>query len=310
VMEDDRFYISSTNVDSKDCPHHFDGSIAFRNCSRHWVIEDFKFNDLPDANNLRLTPTSKHDFVGWGNSMDLMQSFIPKSPMPGDEMNQIIDVGANLGQEAFEFAKNGWKVIAFEPFPANAEAIRQESKKRDLEKMIEVREMAISDEAGEASFEWSSHHAVRGNQGAHLGAKIFKDGDSNTINVQVSTLNEQIEDQDPVILLKIDTQGFDFHVLRGGDKVLPKYIQVEWDRYSWRHTGDDSAIKALSWLDEKGYILFPASAKHNEHVDDFINRFPFEPHSWTNLLAVHVSEIKKIIRDRKTRSGRKLISVI
>ena len=49
---------------------------------------------------------------------------------------------------------------------------------------------------------------------------------SSTIEVYVTTLDEQLKNVDQIDLIKIDVEGFELHVLKGADLLLTKYRPV------------------------------------------------------------------------------------
>jgi hypothetical protein len=61
------------------------------------------------------------------------------------------------------------------------------------------------------------------------------------VEIQTRTLDEYFHDADrPLHFLKIDTEGWEFHVLEGGRKTLEKYkpvIQLEWVPVNMKQCG-------------------------------------------------------------------------
>jgi FkbM family methyltransferase len=126
----------------------------------------------------------------------------------------FIDVGANVGDWSREFAS--WmpvaRGIAFEPSPATAAELRARLVDCDG---IEIVERAISDQSGSATFYAEKNFGV-------TSSLIRSSTDAEPLLVEVSTLDAEIAKRKigSVDLLKIDAEGFDFHVLRGSENSL------------------------------------------------------------------------------------------
>ena len=167
----------------------------------------------------------------------------------------FIDVGANVGNWSREFASRMQgtpRGIAFEPSPSTAAELR--TRLPDYGG-VEVVECAISDRSGEATFYAESNcgemsSLIRGHSAL----------DAKPLLVRVSTLDAEIAERKigSIDFLKIDAEGFDLHVLRGGEESLNKQkielIQFEYN-VPWIGSGATLAA-AYTFLQARGYDVF------------------------------------------------------
>jgi FkbM family methyltransferase len=135
----------------------------------------------------------------------------------------VLDVGANIGQ----FARAAWetwplaRIVAFEPLPEAAAVLR---KTLDPAGGHRVDEVALGDFDGTVPFH--SHHY-------HLSSSVLPSTDvarrryrwaeeSGSFEVRIRRLDSLLDELSIVrpVLLKIDVQGFELHVLRGAEKTL------------------------------------------------------------------------------------------
>ena len=124
----------------------------------------------------------------------------------------FLDIGANVGELSYYFAKQGWRVIAVEPDNTNAQALKRnlssfKDKIRIYEKALGVDRRTTllysKPESGDSSI-----HKV---EGARLRP------------VKVITLSEVLNDfieSNEVVLMKMDAEGHEPEVLLGAGKRL------------------------------------------------------------------------------------------
>jgi len=128
-----------------------------------------------------------------------------------------VDVGTNRGQvlsEAVRVAPSG-RHVAFEPIPELAAAVEREFPG------VECRRVALSGEPGEAQF--CHFRALDGWSGLRRSPEISDErGRPEFIRVPVSTLDEELAGLAPSII-KIDVEGAELDVLRGGRTVLGEH---------------------------------------------------------------------------------------
>jgi FkbM family methyltransferase len=136
----------------------------------------------------------------------------------------VLDVGANTGQsiELFRRTLNKPRIFSFEPHPALA----AELKRKFAGCGIVVEAAAVGSSEGRSTFNVLEQHGLssilelqRSQENPFSDVAVQQN-----INVRVTTLDSYVEINDltQVDLLKVDTQGFDLEVLRGGARMLSR----------------------------------------------------------------------------------------
>jgi len=171
---------------------------------------------------------------------------------------KIIDVGANIGLYTLTFAKLiGEKegiVFAFEPSDEAFFRINQNIKLNNF-KNIKLYKLGVSDEIGESEFYITEDDAFN-SLGKNPMKKIIEKR-----NIPTITLDKFIEDNnlDEINILKIDTEGADYLVLRGATKLLdnknPPIILCEYNKTT--QSGYDYRLDDLiDFLELKNYRVY------------------------------------------------------
>jgi len=173
----------------------------------------------------------------------------------GVRIKTFIDVGANIGDWTNLMAKYSPdfdQAILFEPSEVAFKQIKDSF--GDINK-IELVQAAVADEPGELSFyeEPNSGHTSSLVPGFSADIAIER-------KVRVTTLDSEIEKRSlgVINLLKIDTEGYDLHVLQGTRRLLAKQkieiIQFEYND-AWALAGS-TLYKAYELLESFGYQVF------------------------------------------------------
>lgn len=154
----------------------------------------------------------------------------------------VVDVGAHNGMHARRFRRylRPSQLVLVEPIPELAAGLRREFRRRDN---IEIREIALSTEAGTAKF--VVNVASPGESGLRDRHGKADDGHA-TRDLQV--IIEQLDSwtfSAPVSFIKIDVEGGELDVLRGGSELINRdrpIVSIEFSPNTARvygHTTDD-----------------------------------------------------------------------
>lgn len=188
------------------------------------------------------------------------------NPPPG----LFVDVGAHVGEHALYAASEGYHVIAYEPHPVLAQQLREKASSLGLADYLLVREAAVGDLLGHGT---AALHLV---EERHIGGSYLDDGpnplphpeDREVVMVERTTLGEDIFED--IVMLKIDVQGYELHVLNGLGKLLRhysvKHIVIEFGPDGLERAGSDP-FEFLTLLHEMGcQILLPHfTLAHTSH---------------------------------------------
>lgn len=139
-------------------------------------------------------------------------------------VDHVVDVGANFGQFARYLRTTGYKgpMTSFEPLPGASQALKQMAAK---DPGWTIHDVALGGERATATLNVSESTVMssllRSNQ--NLTDRLPKGRTVQEVEVQVRPLTDygdQLAGRS--MLLKIDTQGYDLHVLRGAGSVLDR----------------------------------------------------------------------------------------
>lgn len=164
---------------------------------------------------------------------------------PGDV---VVDVGANIGTLslcASALVGDTGRVIAIEPHPRIFKYLR---KNIDYNKRRNV----------------TCHNFAVGETERHVSFSDRRSDDQNSvtaeqngIDVEMRTLDTILTDVDQVTLLKIDTEGYEMHVLAGATKVLQRtqavYLELSTDNYT---RFGASVPEVLALLRARGFVAY------------------------------------------------------
>lgn len=134
----------------------------------------------------------------------------------------FVDVGANVGMATFAAAVMGFRVYSFEPVFENLQSICNGIYFNRVGELVTVFEAATSDRVGNITF----HKLVGRLDNSAVsasGAKLaFKSNEAIELQVRTVPLDLVIPENEAVLLIKIDVQGWELHVLKGAEKLLSR----------------------------------------------------------------------------------------
>ncbi|MFG1428737.1 FkbM family methyltransferase [Roseixanthobacter glucoisosaccharinicivorans] len=165
-----------------------------------------------------------------------------------------VDVGANLGLFSYILAKSGAQVLAIEPQPKLFAYLQ-----KVVGRGVEVRQFALSDSEGTAKLAVPRMMSLRGaaSQQDALATiedsnPISKRSDLDLIEVPITSLDRLLSDRQQVDFIKIDVEGHEFSVLRGGLNVIKTFHPVFMIEIVGRHSANASRCGDILFL--HGYV--------------------------------------------------------
>lgn len=162
----------------------------------------------------------------------------------------FVDVGANQGGWSLVAAGRGARVISFEPVPLTRSRLLANiaSNPATVGRRIRVIPLGLSDQAGQVTF---TADLDAGNHRVHDGEKSA----SQTITVELARADDILERENPV-LIKIDVEGEELGVLKGGRRVLarPSLCAVVMETFRPHNFAQPSLIAAEAILREHDFV--------------------------------------------------------
>lgn len=214
----------------------------------------------------------------------------------------MIDVGAHHGRALAPFARSGWQVFAFEPDSRNrASLLKSFGDCRNV--VVDAR--ALSDHRQEKAVLYRSEEST-----GISGLSCFHSSHRPAEEVEVTTLESFLDERgmadEDVTFLKIDTEGFDLHVLRGFPWHLssPRLILCEFEDAKTVPLGY-RFHDVCAFLQGHGYKLvvsewYPIKRYGDPHKWRRFATYPCQlqdSNSWGNILAAGDREIyEKLLR--------------
>ena len=137
-----------------------------------------------------------------------------------EDNSTFIDVGSHKGEilsEAIKISPKG-KHFAFEPIPTFYEKLKSK-----YGHSCEVKNFGLSDQKVKSEFQYVISNP------SYSGIKkrsYPKTEEIETIEVDLDTLDNQLQKHDRVDLIKIDVEGGEFGVLKGAQKIIDKFHPV------------------------------------------------------------------------------------
>jgi FkbM family methyltransferase len=153
----------------------------------------------------------------------------------------VVDVGANAGVFSYfiHTLNPRCEIIAFEPLPVMAAKVRALKQRTGMN--LECRELALSNAAGEAVLE--TVHGYDGTSRLASGANANQGGG---LQVRLSTLDAELAAR-PIVLMKIDVEGFEPEVLQGGPATLTRTSFLVAEAHSAAHLERITTTLGQDW---------------------------------------------------------------
>jgi FkbM family methyltransferase len=180
----------------------------------------------------------------------------------------LFDIGAHFGIFSLAAAHFGGKAVAIDPSPIAARMIVKQSSLNRLSDSIRIIQAAVTDEGGTVDMLSSGVFSDGYFKSAHGRAK------REMTRTQAMTIDQLVSQYGPPTHIKIDVEGQEAAVLRGGRKALSQYsptLFLELHNEMITAEGGDPNC-ALDELVQLGYESFALNGKLVER--DFILRKP------------------------------------
>ena len=207
----------------------------------------------------------------------------------------VVDVGAHDGSAyALPFAQSESNIVyAIEPIPELADGLRRRNKKN-----LMVCCAAVSDYEGEQQFHINSDQQTSSllevEQTEAWGKYADQLSRAVTITVPVIRLDQFMQQHDiaEIDLLKIDTQGNDFAVLKGAGTAISRIKRIILEvQLSPLYKGAASKDQVISYLEARGFRCVSATPQSDDLEENLefvrINRYPLSSR-WSQQLSVEV----------------------
>jgi len=204
------------------------------------------------------------------------------------EPGVMFDIGAHFGSTLRPYLDRGWRVIAAEPDQTKIARL-----KRFVDRpMFTLLPLAV----GDREEAWLPFYISEESTG--ISSLIpFRDSHVEAGTVNLTTLARIIDDHDigEIDFLKIDTEGFDYCVLRGLPwwRLKPEVILCEFDEqktrgvaYDYHSLGDALLAQGYHVYLSEWFPIIRYGVKHDWRC---INRYSCElidPAAWGNFIAV------------------------
>jgi FkbM family methyltransferase len=217
-----------------------------------------------------------------GHDIEIKQTYETLISLPSETPELFIDIGANYGTHSLLFLVHGVQTITFEPNTSCHEYFRKICRLNHVTPNLES--VALGEYKDEVDFCYPKRDTWLGSTKAEIINKLSGSEDLVTEKIKQRTLDDFFSEvENKRTLIKIDTEGNEFSVLKGATKILerarPRVIFECWD--------EDEKAGIFDLLRAQNYSIYalPWSPKHETERVDFRR---FMASADINFLAVPV----------------------
>lgn len=154
---------------------------------------------------------------------DMLKTFYKLFLKNGDV---VIDIGANTGLHTITLAQTvgiHGKVFAFEPVIEMVEVLKKEIRKHGLQDIISIHNLALFDKPGLINFT-----VYKQNPGTSciISRPFYTDTNFEIREIKAESLDNFLSEESKINFIKIDAEGADFDILKGGARILVKHRPI------------------------------------------------------------------------------------
>jgi len=209
-------------------------------------------------------------FIGYNNHGNLNDSgeiyFLKK--VCSENPKLCIDVGANVGNYSKYLLKNSSsKIIAFEPMPKSFKELQ--NIRKDFIDRFFIFKVGIGEKKTNKIIYYNAKNLQWANFNHEVNKIDYLKNNNKQLKCKIDSLDNFFKKnrklfKKQIDLIKIDTEGFEFEVLKGAKSTIknfkPKYIQIE---YNWHHLFKNVNLYYFSKYlrDYDTYKILPFSKK-------------------------------------------------
>ncbi|MFA5371208.1 MAG: FkbM family methyltransferase [Sideroxydans sp.] len=174
----------------------------------------------------------------------------------------VFDIGANVGSHTLPMASyvgETGRVYAFEPVPWATRKLKRNLELNDF-KNINLEQIALSDSnSGNVEMEFRASFKIGSSSGVGADGKIDEGwwSECEKVNVPMITVDSYVakKDIERLDLIKLDVDGFEGKVIRGGMETLKRFkpVLIMEIAPAWVEMRGDSMQEILYQLEQIGY---------------------------------------------------------
>ena len=200
----------------------------------------------------------EHTILSTGTYEDEIGKLINISLKPGFV---ALDIGANIGLQSIRMSKcvgDSGFVYAFEPLNYLQTKFKRNISLNNCAN-ITLMPIALSDREEKLNLKI---HENEWNQGTFSLAHTGQGNSHQEVSVKTGDQLSEIQNLSRIDLIKIDVEGFEYHVLKGLSATIHKHqprIIFEYDENYWTRTGQ-SIVDCYNFLKALNYNLYQVSA--------------------------------------------------
>ena len=200
----------------------------------------------------------------------------------------IIDVGANIGYYSLLSAAMGYTCYSFEPDPSNFDKLNSSIKLNNFDNKIKLYKNALSNKANEKII-LSTVAGTIVNHGCLTVLKDFISTSSNTVQCVTLKLDDVINKNDKILLIKIDVEGFEPEVIEGSLELIKsgniQHILIE---ISPKFRKIEDYIKMIFILVQNNYTkIINLDSRKILHYEELIKELPILPNGQCDYLFIY-----------------------